>query len=144
MNTTQTASTPRETPTISGRDDIDQLQYLIDLGADWFRENVVGNPEEEAQYAWESCFYTQMHDTLLTDTDFTAEALTPDSFDPDAVAYLEYVVNDGVLDFERHIELHPNEIPDLVLPLDELRIIHTRLLLTVNAIAAHSAATYYA
>ena len=85
-----------------------------------------------------------MHETLLTDTDFTPEVLTPDSFDPDAVAYLEYVVNDGVLDFERHIELHPNEIPDLVLPLDEMRTIHTRLLLKANAIAAHSAATYYA
>lgn len=133
-----------EIPTITGRNDIDQLQYLIDLGADWFRENVLGNPEEEAQYAWESCFYTQMHETLLTDTDFTAEVLTPDSFDPDAVAYLEYVVNDGALDFERHLELHPNEIPDLVLPLDEMRTIHTRLLLKANTIAAHSAATYYA
>jgi hypothetical protein len=139
----QTPTTPREIPTISGRADIDQLEYLIRLGADWFRENVVGNPEEEAQYAWESCFYTQMNETLLTETDFTAETLTPDSFDPDAVAYLEYVVNDGVLDFERNLKIYPNEIDDLVLPLDEMRTIHTRLLLKANAIAAYSAATYY-
>lgn len=130
-----------ETPEIKGREDIDELKYLIHLGTAWFYDNVVDNPEEEAQLVWESCFYTQMFHTL-DDADFTADSLTSASFDPDAVEWLDYAVELGIKDFERNLEIHPTEIADLTRPLEELRASHNRIQAQADAITAHAIATF--
>ena len=141
MTINHTSSTPTEIPSISGRDDIDSLKYLMRLGSDWFRDNVVDNEEEEEQLTWESCFYTQMFDTL-DEADFTVDSLTSVSFDSDAVEWLDYVVELGIKDFERNLEIHPGEISDLIRPLEQMRATHDRLQSQADAITAHAITTY--
>lgn len=137
MTTSHTPSTLTDIPAISGRDDIDSLKRLIRIGTTWFRDNVVDNEEEEAQLTWESCFYTQMFDTL-EEADFTADSLTSASFDPDAVQWLDYAVELGIKGFERDPKLHPTTVAEL----EELRAIHDRLQARADAISAHAIDTY--